>query len=101
MAYTTNPRLPRVRMEAVQMVKFGKSVRETARHFGFSHNAVLNWLKRIPEYGYDGKLEIITISSRPDSYPNKISDEIIKRILEIRTQRNQCAEIIHWRIKQE
>lgn len=101
MAYTTNPRLPQVRMEAVQMVQSGKSVRETARHFGFSHNAVLNWLKRIPEYGYDGKLEISTISSRPDSYPNKISDEIIKRILEIRTQRNQCAEIIHWRIKQE
>jgi len=42
MPYTNNPNLPRVRMEAVELVRQGKSVRETARHFGFAHNTVLN-----------------------------------------------------------
>ena len=37
MPYTNNPNLPRVRMEAVELVQQGKSVRETARHFGFAH----------------------------------------------------------------
>lgn len=101
MAYTNNPNLPRVRMEAVQMVKSGKSARETARHFGFAHNTILNWLKRKPRYGYYNRLEIVTLSSRPEHHPNKISDEIIGKILELRAERNQCAEILHWRMQQK
>lgn len=101
MAYTTNPNLPRVRMEAVLMVQSGKSVREVARHFGFAHNTVLNWLKRRSEYGWHGRLEIPTLSSRPDHHPDEISDEIVRKILELRAERNQCAEILHYRLATE
>jgi transposase len=100
MAYTNNPNLPRVRYQAVEMVKQGRSVREVARHFGFAHNTVLNWLKRPPEYqGRD--LVISTLSSRPDHHPNELSAMIVNAILNLRSERNQCAEILHYRLNTE
>ena len=98
MAYTTNPNLPHVRMQAVELVRQGWSIRKTARHLGFSHCAVRLWLKRIPEYGWHGRLEIPTRSSRPLHHPDELSEEIILRILELRAERNQCAEILHHRL---
>ncbi len=101
MAYTNNPNLPHVRMRAVELVRQGNSVREVARHFGFAHNTILNWLKRKPEYGWYGRLVIPTRSSRPNHHPNELSAEIINRILALRNERNQCAEILHYRLKTE
>ena len=101
MAYTNNPNLPRVRMEAVELVRSGHSVREVARHLGYAHNTVLNWLKRKPQYGRYGRLEIPTLSSKPHHHPNELSEDIIKRIIEVRAERNQCAEIIHWKLNKE
>ncbi len=101
MAYTNNPHLPRVRMEAVELVRQGKSVREAARHFGFAHNTVLNWLKRVPEYGRHGQLVIPTISSRPNHHPGELSSDIIAAILNLRKERNQCAEILRYRLKEK
>jgi transposase len=100
MAYTNNPNLPRVRYQAVELVKSGKSVREVARHFGFAHNTVLNWLKRKPEY-FGRQLVISTLSSRPDHHPDELSDEVIGQILNLRSERNQCAEILHHRLTTE
>lgn len=97
MAYTNNPNLPRVRYQAVELVKSGKSIREVARHFGFAHNTILNWLKRKPEY-FGRQLVISTLSSKPDHHPKELSDEIISQILNLRSERNQCAEILHYRL---
>ena len=83
------------------MVQSGKSVRAVARHFGFAHNTILNWLKRMPTYGWHGRLEIPTASSRPDHHPNEIDPEIVKQILELRSERSQCAEILHHRLGTE
>jgi len=88
-------------MQAVELVRNGWSVREVARHFGYAHNTVLNWLKIQPEYDWHGRLEIPTRSSRPHHHPRELSQQIITRILDIRSERNQCAEIIHWRLGQE
>ena len=101
MSYTNNPNLPRVRMAAVEMVQQGKSVRETSRHFGFAHNTILNWLKKSPEYGRYGQLVIPTYSSRPDCHPKELSKDVVSRILVLRKERQQCAEIIHHRLAQE
>ncbi len=97
MAYTNNPNLPRVRYQAVELVKQGVSVRETARHFGFAHNTMLNWLKKKPEY-QNRQLVIATMSSRPDHHPNELPDEVVSQILNLRKERNQCAEILHHRL---
>lgn len=88
-------------MQAVELVRGGWSVREVARHLGYAHNTVLNWLKRRPEYGWHGKLEIPTRSSRPQHHPKELSKDIIDKILDLRAEKNQCAEIIHWRLTQE
>lgn len=101
MPYTTNPNLPRVRMRAVELVRSGWSVREAAKHFGYAHNTILNWLKIPPEYGERNALVIPTRSSRPLHHPAELAPEIVCRILELRAERNQCAEIIHWRLSQE
>lgn len=101
MAYTTNPHLPWVRMQAVELVRQGWSIRQTARHFGFAHNTVLNWTKRKPVYGKYGRLVIPTESSRPHFHPKALSDDLVKHILDIRQERNQCAEIIHHRLLKE
>lgn len=101
MPYSNNPHLPRVRMEAVELVRQGKSAREVARHFGFAHNTILNWLNRKPEYGWHGQLVIPTRSSKPKHHPSELAPDIIARILDLRSQRQQCAEILHHRLKTE
>lgn len=101
MSYTNNPHLPRVRMQAVELVQQGKSVREAARHFGFAHNTILNWLDRKPEYGWHGQLVIPTRSSKPYHHPKELSKEMVYHILSLRKERNQCAEILHYRLAKE
>src|SRR3989338_10657283 len=102
MSYTTNPNLPELRMRAVRLVREeGWSVRAVARHFNYAHNTVLNWLKQKPQYGYRGHMIIPTLSSRPEHHPGELSRETIRRILELRAERNQCAEILHYRLNQE
>ena len=101
MAYTTNPNLPQVRMEAVRLVQAGWSIRKVARHLGFSHCAIRIWLRRLPVYGPYNRLVIPTLSSRPIHHPRELSQEIVKRILELREERKQCAEILHHRISKE
>ena len=101
MAYTNNPNLPLVRMHAVELVRKGWSVRKTARYLGFRHNTLLNWLKRKPEYGHHGRLVIPTCSSRPHHHPRELSREVVSRILDLRRERNQCAEILHHRLTKE
>lgn len=100
MAYTNNPNLPSVRMEAVNLVKQGWSLRKVARHTGFAHNTIHNWLKRKPEY-HNRKLVIPTLSPRPRRHPKQLSQEIIAKIIALRAERSQCAEILHHRLLQE
>lgn len=101
MAYTNNPNLPRVRMEAVELVRAGWSARRTARRLGFAHNTVLNWLKQLPVYGPYNRLVIPTRSSKPHHHPRELPGEIVSRILELRRERNQCAEILRHRLSTE
>lgn len=99
--YITYNRLPRVRMEAVRLVREqGWSVRDAARHFGFTHSAVVKWLARSRMLPQNSQL-IPTRSSRPEYSPNALEPAIVRRILELRAEKDQCAEIVHWRLKQE
>lgn len=95
MAYTNNPHLPQVRMEAVRLVQQGWSLRKVARHTGFAHNTIWSWLKKKPEYGWPGRMVIPTFSSRPHHHPNELPEEIVQRIMAIRQKRQRCAEVIH------
>lgn len=93
MAYTNNPRMPHVRMEAVQRVRKGESIRKVARHLGFSHAAIVNWLKRAP---YDRRARvIITRSSRPHHHPHELDPSLVATIIEYRKRYRSCAFVLH------
>ena len=83
MAYDTNPRLPRLRARAVNMVRSGKSVTEVARYFSFSKSAVSKWCKKMPK---GGSWTIVTKSSAPKHHPRKIDDALAYRIKELRLE---------------
>lgn len=102
MAYTNNPNLPAVRMEAYRLVKYEQwGIRKTARHLGFSHCTVRLWLKRTPVIGKRHQLVIPTRSSRPRHHPRALSDELVERIISLREKRQQCAEVLHHHLKGE
>jgi len=94
MAYSLNPKLPRVRARAVEMVRFhGKSIRQTARYFGFNPATVSRWVKSAPETGC---WKISTQSSRPHHHPMELNAGIVGRIVEIRKETGgRCAEVVH------
>lgn len=94
MAYTTNPHLPRVRMEAAKLVlEKGWSTREVARHTGFNQSTIVRWanILRQSHHGHT----IPTQSSRPLSHPRALSRELVQTIIEYRMKHQRCAEVIH------
>jgi transposase InsO family protein len=91
MPYTTNPQLPRLRMQAVTRVRRGESIRAVARNLGYSHSTVSRWLARAP---FDGRETIPTLRSRPKSHPRQLSQEVILAIVEERLRSKRCAEVI-------
>lgn len=100
MSYTSNPNLPKVRAEAVKMVRSGHSTRDVARHFGYSQSAVVKWCKKVhPE---DRQFRVIpTDSSRPHHHPNELDKAIVERILELRFETKRGAEFIHVLMQRE
>lgn len=99
MPYTTNPHLPRLRMQAANLVLIHNwSTRAVARHTGFNQSTIVRW---IGEARLSNKRSIPTKSSRPHSHPKALSVKTINRILELRRERNQCADILHHRLAQE
>jgi len=98
MAYTTNPKMPKLRARAVEMVRSGQSMRQVARYFGYGQGAISKWCKKAP---LPSVLEIPTESSKPNSHPKSLDTEIVKKIIEIRKERGRCAEIVHEKILRE
>jgi len=93
MAYTTNPKLPKLRAKAVIMIRSdGKSVSEVARYFGYSKSAISKWCKKVP---IGGAYEIPTESSRPHHHPNELSEEIVDTIIKYKKKYNRCSDVVH------
>lgn len=93
MAYTINPKIPYLRMEAVNKVKIsGWSVRKTARYYGYTPGAVSKWLKKAPP---DLRYKTIpTLSSSAHRRPNALSEEKVRAIVKVRLEHNKCAEVV-------
>ncbi len=69
--YTINPRLPKIRRDAVKMLRLGHSTRAVAHHFGLSQKAISNWSRRAISDS-----PIPTRSSRPRISPKRISNRV-------------------------
>lgn len=88
-----NPHLPRLRREAVNLVKYrGWSTRKVARHFGYTQSAVVKWCKKDPTGGWQ---KIPTRSSKPKHSPRALSREIVMAIVTKRRGRRRCGQVIH------
>jgi transposase InsO family protein len=90
--YTTNPRMPKLRAKAVEMVRQGKSVSEVARYFGYHKSAVSKWCRKVP---IGGAYLIPTKSSRPHHHPKELSREVVEKIIEYKKKYDRCSEVIH------
>lgn len=101
MSYSKNPNLPKVRMQAVKLLRTGLSTREVARHFGYAQSTIVKWNKKLPPGVYDFRSVIPTDSSRPKHHPRELDDAIVGRILELREQTKRGAEFIHVLLIQE
>lgn len=95
MAYTSNPKLPRLRMQAVLRVRRGESIRAVARHLGYDHATVGRWVKRAAEEYIHGNGGIPTRRSKPKSHPKALVPEVVEAIVAERLASKRCAEVIH------
>lgn len=99
MAYTTNPHLPKVRRDAVNLVKYRKwSIRKVAKHTGYNPSTISRWCKHPYATGWH---VIPTESSRPKTNPNTLSRDIVSKIITERNGRNRCAEHVHIVLKKQ
>ena len=93
MAYSKNPYLPRVRREAVYLVKQkGWSTRKVGRHLGYTQSAVVKWCAKDPTGGWR---RIETQSSRPKTSPRALSRDIVQAIITKRVGRRRCGQVVH------
>jgi transposase InsO family protein len=90
--------MPRIRMDAVQLVRQGWSVRKVARYTGFAPGTVSKWCQKAPD---DRRHTIPTKSSRPWSHPRQLSAEVIELIIETRLKSRRCSEVIQYELNQQ
>lgn len=92
MAYTKNPNIPKVRGEAVELVRRGASTRKVARHFGFNQSTIVRWVARTKKRG---RGEIPTLSSKPKRSPRALPREIVQAIITKRIGSRRCGQVVH------
>jgi len=94
--YTKNPNMPKLRMEAVRLVKYRDwSTRQVARYTGFNQSAIVKWCKKDPTGGWR---RIETKSSKPNHHPKELKKDIVDKILEIRMATKRTSEVVHREI---
>ena len=99
MAYTTNPHLPKLRMQAVRLVKYrGWSTRKVSRYTGFSQAAIVQWCKKDASGGW---YRIPTQSSRPHTHPRELPSSVVAAIVAQRQAHHRCAEVVHQELKNQ
>lgn len=97
--YTKNPHLPKVRMEAVRLVKYRRwSMRKVARYTGVEPSTVSRWCSS--PWG-TGWMPIPTKSSRPKKSPRALKAKVVEAIIAERIGRRRCAEHVYHALKRK
>lgn len=91
MPYTTNPYMPRLRRDVAYYVRY-YGVRKASRHFGIPPGTVSKWWKKAQKIGSH---PIPTKSSRPKHHPKQLSEEIVRKIVEVRLRTKRTSEVVH------
>jgi len=98
MAYTQNPHIPKVRRDAADLVRRGWGVRQVARRYGVSPGTITKWVKKAKVYGYH---PIPTKSSRPNHHPKQLSEDTVRKIVDIRLKTRRTSEVVHQQLLNE
>ena len=99
MAYSLNPNLPKVRREAVHLVKCEKwTIRKVAKHMGFNPSTVSRWCRHPLATGWS---VIPTKSSKPRSHPVTLKKDVIESIIKKRIGRRRCGQHVYHELKRE
>jgi putative transposase len=98
MPYTSNEKLPRLRTEAVKLVRSGWTTRAVALHFGYNQSTVARWAQKAPA---DSRVNIPTESSRPKSHPRALDPAVVQAIIDARLKHNRCAEVVYEDLKEQ
>lgn len=99
MSYTTNPNLPKVRMEAVRLVKYRNwSMRKVARYIGVEPSTISRWCEHPLGTGW---VQIPTKSSKPLHHPDEIEEAIVAKVIEYRIKYKRCAKVIHYLLRRD
>ena len=99
MAYTNNPKIAKVRRDAVYLVKQkGWSTRKVAKYTGYVQSTIAKWCKRDKSGGLH---EIHTQSSRPKTSPQALDRGIVEAIIEKRVETRRCGQVIHEMLKRD
>lgn len=94
MPYTTNPHLPRLRMEAAKLVlQESWSTRQVARHTGFNQSTIVRWVGKAR---HTNRNIVPTESSRPSHHPKQLSDELLSTVISYRQRYQRCAKVLHY-----
>lgn len=91
MSYSLNPYLPRLRRDAASYARY-YGVRKASRHFGIPPGTICKWVKKAQRIGHH---PIPTRSSKPKHHPKQLSEEVVKKIVEIRLRNNRTSEVVH------
>ncbi len=95
MAYTLNPHLPRLRLEAARLVvNEGWSTRQVARHTGFHQSSIVRWANHLKLHAVGHTIP--TKSSRPHAHPHALSHALVETILAYRREHRRCADVLHY-----
>lgn len=84
--------MPKIRGQAVELVRKGWSTRRVARHFGFTQSAIVKWVAKSKKLGYGA---IPTESSQPKTSPNALPYEIVDAIVTKRIKNRRCGQVVH------
>lgn len=99
MAYNTNPKAPRVRRDAAQLILQKRmGVRTVARGYGVSPRTITKWVRKAKKIGIH---PIPTRSLRPKHSPKRLSDEIRDKAGKKRIELGRSIEVIHHALKED
>lgn len=99
MTYTTNLNIGKVRMQAIRLLRDGKSTREVSRYLGYAQSTIVKWNKRKNEAWHIQELP--TRSSRPHTSPKRTSREVEAKIINTRKETKRCAEVVYEYLRKD
>lgn len=103
MSYTSNPFVPKARMQARNDVVWGRlRVMQAARKYGVNRTTIWRWIKQVKQRRLMGNDFLWTLPPIPNHHPNEIKPQVIKRIIKLRAElRGRCAKVIHKHLLDE